>query len=944
MKVFSLYNALFLLTSPQILKYYNIGMRKTLLLLCALPCLSITAQESNSYVVNFDRNQTYTHASRRFNGVTLNGSSDGTQQVAVTQPNQVYNDLTSQCFTAKAGETLTASFNFAGNWMHGFVYLDRNGDGVFSAELGDNCSIPEGSDIMAFSYAENPLDTGKGYNSRGEQVSNSNVLNPPSFTLPADLPNGLYRMRFKVDWAGIDPGGRMTSSNSILQNGGGIIDVMINVHGDTCPVVSTSQGGALTLSDGSALNGAKVPFGKDLTLRVSSNEGFVFDGVSITSGYQLDGPAVSAVGNPMHFTQTIPAYLLGQDNFTLPAKYVNGEMDIKGIFVEGVSTDNDGVDYPLAFAENTQGAFTTFPLTSMKYTLAGKTKTLALNTDEKQVYQKIFNPRVAAKVGGELSLTLQGALDGKDAYLYLDLNQDGQFTSTLQADGRPSLSGELVAYTHYQGKNSLGENAQTAPVASELTLPTFTLPQGLVPGVYRARLKLDVNNISPSGTAATEGADDILTNGGVVVDFLINVTANSHHLKLRTLDGSLHASLGNALPRYIEPYTALKVYPQPAVTGFVAESFTIRHGHNLNEPQYVHGNPQWSEYIVQAKAQTLPADSIDGDVHITALFHTTESAVYRPVWSDEFDGENGTEPTSDKWMRCQRQGATWNRWLSDRPEVIYLEDGDLVARAIPNPDTTEDPVPMITGGVKSMGKFGFTYGKVECRALSNPWVGNFPAIWMMPEDQSAGWPDCGEIDIWEVIDTDERSYHTIHSNWTYDLGNKNNPTSSFNLAVPLDRYHTYGLEWDETSLTWFVDGKKVGTYSKSTQANVLNQGQWPFDKHFHLILNQSVGNGAWAANADVSHTYETRFDWVRVYQKNGQVNTDGVVGIDRPTSAQTTVTPGRGCVKVSTSAPTCVQVYDLCGRCVHQTCVDGQAQITLLPGIYLVEGERVLVR
>lgn len=912
-------------------------MRKTLLLLCTLPCLTITAQESNSYTLNFDKNQSYTHSSRRLNGVSLSGSADGTQQIVVSNPNKVYNDMTSQCFTAKAGETLTASFNFTGNWMHGFVYLDRNDDGVFAAELGENCAIPEGSDIMAFSYAENPLNSGNGYNSHGEHVSNSNVLNPPSFTLPADLPDGLYRMRFKVDWAGIDPGGRMTSSNSILQNGGGIIDVMINVHGDTCPVVSTSQGGALTLSDGSALDGAKVPFGQDLVLRVNAGEGFVFDGVSITNGYQLDGPAVSAVGNPMHFTRTLPAYILGKEEITLPGEYINGALDIKGIFVEGNATDNDGVDYPLDFAENTQGTFTTFPLTSMKYTSAGKTKTLSFPATTTTAYHKMLQPEIPAKVGGEVALALNGTFGANDAYLYVDLNQDGAFAATLQADGRPSLSGELLAYTHLNGKNSAGQAASATDAAIHYDLPTFTLPEGLQPGVYRARLKLDKNDKSPAAT-------NVVACGGCVVDFFINVTGDTHTLKLYTTNGSISASKGSALPLHLTPFKSLTIAPQPAAEGYAAEQFVIRHGHNLNGPQYIHGNRQWSEYAVAARTCTVPADSINGDVRISAEYLPTEDAEYQLVWSDEFNAADGTQPTSDKWMRCQRQGATWNRWLSDRPEVIYLEDGDLVARAIPNPDTTEDPVPMITGGVKSMGKFGFTYGKVECRALSNPWIGNFPAIWMMPENQSAGWPDCGEIDIWEVIDTDERSYHTIHSNWTYDLGNKNNPTSSFNLAVPLDRYHTYGLEWDETSLTWFVDGKQVGTYTKSTQANVLNQGQWPFDKHFHLILNQSVGNGAWAANADVSHTYETRFDWVRVYQKNGQVNTDGVVGIDRPTSAQTTVVPGRGCVKVSTEVPTTVQVYDICGRLVRQACVDGQSQITLSPGIYLVEGERVLVR
>ncbi len=244
---------------------------------------------------------------------------------------------------------------------------------------------------------------------------------------------------------------------------------------------------------------------------------------------------------------------------------------------------------------------------------------------------------------------------------------------------------------------------------------------------------------------------------------------------------------------------------------------------------------------------------------------------YQLVFSDEFDGENGSMPDDSKWVRCTRYSSTWNRWLSKTDDghalTGFIQDGHFVARAVPNPYTATDDVPMITGGIKSMGKFAFKYGKVECRLKTNPYSGNFPALWMMPADQSDGWPDCGEIDIWEAINTESLSYHTIHSNWTFDLGNKWNPTSSFTYSASQYDYHTYGFEWDETSLKWYVDGAHIGTYTKSTDQSTLDQGQWPFDKEFYLILNQSVGDGSWAAYPDVNHTFETQFDWIRVYQK-----------------------------------------------------------------------------
>lgn len=350
-------------------------------------------------------------------------------------------------------------------------------------------------------------------------------------------------------------------------------------------------------------------------------------------------------------------------------------------------------------------------------------------------------------------------------------------------------------------------------------------------------------------------------------------------LRQYTENGCIDGPDNTALPITVMPLQPMEVVLRGA-PGYAAKGITVRYGQNLDgEELDAEGNRQWTEEYIEAVdgKVTIPAEMTEGDVSLYATFERDPESEWHLVFSDEFNAEDGSQPTADKWMRCQRQGATWNRWLSDSEEVIYLEDGDLVARAIPNPDKTTDNVPMITGGIKSMGRFGFTYGYVEARIFNNLWTGNFPAFWMMPEDQSAGWPDCGEIDIWEVIDTQNRSYHTVHSNWTYDLGNTGNPQSSFNTGCSYDRYHTYGLAWDENTLIWYLDGKEVSRYAKSTNASHLSQGQWPFDKHFHLILNQSVGNGSWAANADVTHTYETRFDWVRVYQKIGMQNTGGIV-------------------------------------------------------------------
>ena len=298
---------------------------------------------------------------------------------------------------------------------------------------------------------------------------------------------------------------------------------------------------------------------------------------------------------------------------------------------------------------------------------------------------------------------------------------------------------------------------------------------------------------------------------------------------------------------------------------------------------------------------------------VSCFFEPTDNARYLPIFADEFNGDTSTP---DKvWSVSARHSATWNRWVSNDPRVAFVENGNLVLRAIPNTDKKKDSADMLTGALQTRGAFSFQYGKVEARVLTTPHTGNFPAVWMMPEDQSEGWPSCGEIDIFETIDNENRSYHTVHSHWTYDLGKTGSPTSSFNTEASMDRYHTYGFEWTAKKMTWYLDGKSVGSYAKSTSSSTIEQGQWPFDREFYLILNQSVGNGAWAKNADTQFTYETLVDWVRVYQLAEQV------GIDTPED------------DLSKNGI----LHDMAGRKV------GSNNTPLQPGIYVRDGEKVMV-
>lgn len=887
---------------------------------------------AEDYPIVFDRSQDYTHASRRLNSISLNGSADGAQTHQLPTPLKVYSAIREASFSAKAGEMLTSLFGFSGTWMNGFVYLDRGQDGVFDATLNADGTIPEGSDIMAFSYAEPVLNSGEGYNSKGERVHDSNVLNPPSFVLPADLKPGFYMMRYKIDWASIDPAGRAEDGNGILRNGGAICDIALNVHKAEGSLEVVAEHGAVTTLQGEPLP-ESIAFGTDLTIKVAPAEGYALDMIRLRHGHELAGPEF-VHGVAQYRTTEIPAYLMKDNQLTIPAALVDGDVRLEAVFVKKATTD-DAPGYALAF--DAEAPLSTPYAGTLTFLVDGAQQKVALNSDK--AYVDLTADHCSFYAPTTMTVRVADAREGLNYYLYIDYNNDGVFTPMFTDEGLPSLSSELVSFSAHQGKNSAGEMVEGA----NKNLPAFQVPQLLPEGVYRMRLKADVENASPLGSS------ELLAQGGVVVDALLNITRTEKRLVLHTTNGNLFAPDHQALPTMVTPLGEnLKLVLAAAAPGFELEgNVVVKHGHHLDQEQYNHGNKQWhlTTLAVNNGEALLPATCLNGDVEVYANFVAGADSEWELVFSDEFNGADFSQPTSEKWMRCQRYGATWNRWLSDSEEVIYEQGGDLVARAIPNPDRSTDNVPMITGGIKSYGKFGFTYGIVEGRILSNPWTGNFPAFWMMPEDQSEGWPNCGEIDIWETIDTQHRSWHTVHSNWTYNLGNTGNPTSSFNVAVDLSRYHTYRLEWDAKTLVWYVDGKEVGRYTRGNTANV-KKGQWPFNKHFHLILNQSVGNGSWAAPADESHTYETRFDWVRVYQKKGMKNTKETVGIEAAEVAPAhalEVVAQKGGVAVLTANPQPVMIYNASGLKVFSGDVDGQRNIPLPSGVYIVAGHKVVV-
>lgn len=184
---------------------------------------------------DYSLNSTFAAAAKngkKLSAVKLNSPGYGEQSASVADRSKLYNDMTSTVFKVMPGETVTASFVKDGdwNWMHGYIYIDTDNNG-FNAAVENN--KPSG-DLVTYSFYGSETNEQYGYDSNGRYISGDerSVLDPPSFKAP--VTPGIYRMRYKVDWNSIDPGGDNNSNfgGTIADTNGSIIDVTLQV-GDT---------------------------------------------------------------------------------------------------------------------------------------------------------------------------------------------------------------------------------------------------------------------------------------------------------------------------------------------------------------------------------------------------------------------------------------------------------------------------------------------------------------------------------------------------------------------------------------------------------------------------------------------------------------------------------------------------------------------------------------
>jgi beta-glucanase (GH16 family) len=225
-------------------------------------------------------------------------------------------------------------------------------------------------------------------------------------------------------------------------------------------------------------------------------------------------------------------------------------------------------------------------------------------------------------------------------------------------------------------------------------------------------------------------------------------------------------------------------------------------------------------------------------------------AASKVVFDDSFTGstlDTTKWSTCYPWGDCNNRGNNELEWYT--PANAQVSDGVLSLVAEQQESQTQyGPFAYTSGMIQSDGHFSFTYGYAQITAWLPVGQGFWPAFWLLPTDES--WPP--EIDVFEGAGSTPRVVSmTLH--W----GDNRQDGTDISGPDYAGGWHTFGVDWERGSITWYVDG--VARKSISVASEIPT-------KPMYLIANLAI-NGDAAPSSTTPFPSSMRIDSIAVWQR-----------------------------------------------------------------------------
>jgi len=170
--------------------------------------------------------------------------------------------------------------------------------------------------------------------------------------------------------------------------------------------------------------------------------------------------------------------------------------------------------------------------------------------------------------------------------------------------------------------------------------------------------------------------------------------------------------------------------------------------------------------------------------------------------------------------------------------------------------------------INTKDKLYFKYGKIEAKIWMPKGNGAWPAFWMLGKNidvQNIGWPKCGELDIVEINRNQNRAVGSFHSPSTPPGSGYTRSSDDTGVALN-EGWHTYGVIWTSSSVSWTLDGEVFNSMSKDSGFG------WKgiLDQPYFLILNLAMGGTFVGGQPDSDLDSRMLVDWIHYSKYNGE--------------------------------------------------------------------------
>jgi len=228
------------------------------------------------------------------------------------------------------------------------------------------------------------------------------------------------------------------------------------------------------------------------------------------------------------------------------------------------------------------------------------------------------------------------------------------------------------------------------------------------------------------------------------------------------------------------------------------------------------------------------------------MSETLPVAVTRMTFDDEFNTFVSSEDGSTGWMTSLPYGGEAAYTLAGNNEAEFygsstigenpfsLSNGVLSITATPANGTNAYGLPYNSGVINTINSFSQTYGYFEVNAELPAGQGLWPAFWMLPANGAY----TSELDIFEQLGNDPSQiqgnvHGTTNGTWGSD-------PQTFEVANTSTSFNTYGVDWEPTTTTFYMNGVELGSVPTPTSMN----------NPMYLLLNLAVGGaGSWPGAA-----------------------------------------------------------------------------------------------